>query len=203
MASGTATVTTIEFWTALAAIAAVISAIVALYFSYRQSKIFERDFALRQMVDENNSLNLSRYYRELLKDWKEELLASEDQLSIVKSTIDEDADSVRDSFELVKIPDSRMQDYHLINYKPSAAFGIIRSQKKIDRLRDVYKTYEPILPQMRSEGMTEELKDIVFSLQADVEEITKIIEGSLIELNKDIKVTESNRELSPSGKLIT
>ena len=187
-------------WATLAAsIGALVSGIaaaLALYYHNRQSKTFERDFGFRNLSDQNNALNLSRFYREVLKDLNQDIDNELDKISVLKKMLEktERGENPKAVFEDILVPEFDLKDYHLINYKPSSAYNLIKCQRKTVILSEVLGNYKKVFFKHFSQKETDEMIDIADTVKIQFSELKSLVQTSVRELNANIILIEQNVE---------
>ncbi len=174
------------------AFASGLAAMVAIYFYREQSRQFETDFSRRALNEENNSLNLSRFYRNLLQTWADDL---RDAKAEIENGIRDGEVGFREALSLLEgldLPSAEVKDYHLINYRPGAAFYIIKSQFA---LTDVHQTRlnfcQALAAVQEDEKYALDADHILLTMREGIEDAERSVTQGLQEIRNDIRAIES------------
>jgi len=179
---------------ALAALLSAAAASIALYYNHIQAKVFERDFVLRNLADSNNSINLSRYYKELLSQLLDDIDSNIDHISVCKKIVGDKKEDFIGLFDEIEAPKYLISDYHLINYKPASAYNIIKSKRKIDDLKIIIENYKNVMPGLLKEGGFSDIEDVLDTIEGECKDVKSLTMAGLKNLSSDIRVTEQEIE---------
>jgi hypothetical protein len=187
------------FLASISAFFSAIAALLALYFYRVQARWLKSDLRRRSLVDEQNYLNISRYYRMLVLRWKADLENCKDSLGVMKTLVEDEKNKLRISFKGVTVPDATIYQYHFINYKPAESYEIMRAQHRIEDLAESLRNYNQVFDEkfkarMPTETLNEELRAILESVDIECRALISDLASTEAALKKAIRSSEQSVE---------